>query len=169
MNTSIHPPIQPAPLWHEPHDATSFVVGERQPRVLVVEDDPVQALILTLMLKHLGVSSMLVTDGEQAIEAVKGRSYALVLMDYLMPGTDGIAATRSIRRWERDTGRLPTPIAAVTASAMADECQRYAEAGMDDVLIKPYSAQTLAELLARHGPTLCGVQAPVFNRLGARS
>lgn len=168
MNTSLaRHVVSHTVLWREPFDAPTF--SRRSLPVLVVEDDPVQALLLTLMLKHLGVTFTLVTDGAQAIEAVKARHYALVLMDYLMPGTDGIEATRSIRRWERDAGRAPTPIAAVTASGMVDECRRYAEAGMDDVILKPYSAQALAELLARHAAARPGSTVPVFNTHGARS
>lgn len=139
------------PLWRERHDAPTFATGERRPRVLVVEDDPVQALLLTLMLRHHGADCTLVTDGAQAIEAVKAGRYRLVLMDYLMPVANGIDATRAIRRWEREAGRSPTPIVAVTASAMASECDAYRAAGMDDVILKPFSAQALAEVLARHG------------------
>jgi CheY-like chemotaxis protein len=169
MSPGEHQPARRAPLWREPFDAPTFVVRERGLPVLVVEDDPVQALLLTLMLEHLGVTFTLVTDGAEAIEAVKARPYALVLMDYLMPGTNGIEATRRIRRWEREAGRAHTPIVAVTASGMVDECQRYAEAGMDDVILKPYTAQALAALLARHGPARSVAQMPVFNTHGARS
>ena len=137
--------------------------------VLVVEDDPVQALLLSLMLKHLGVSFHLVSDGAHAIEAVRAGAYALVLMDYLMPGTNGVDATRSIRRWEHDAGLPPTPIVAVTASVMSAECQRYLEAGMNDVITKPFSAHTLAALLARHHPAWPGAQRPVFNHSGVAS
>jgi CheY-like chemotaxis protein len=162
-------PTRHAPLWREPYDAPTFAAGECSLKVLVVEDDPVQALLLSLMLKHLGVSFHLVSDGAHAIEAVKTNSYALVLMDYLMPITNGIDATRSIRRWEHDAGLAPTPIVAVTASAMSTECQRYREAGMNDVLTKPFSASTLATLLARHHPAWPGEGAPAFTLSGVQS
>jgi CheY-like chemotaxis protein len=123
----------------------------RLERVLIVEDDPVQATLLSLMLERLHVQYLLVTDGEQAIEAVKLERFRLVLMDYLMPVANGIEATRRIRRFEREHGRERVPIVAVTASVMRSECEAYLAAGMDDVVLKPFSAQSLADAVARHG------------------
>lgn len=151
MSAQPHTLLRPEPLWRERHDAPTFLACERRPQVLVVEDDPVQALLLTLMLEHLGVDTMLVTDGAGAVDAVKAGRFALVLMDYLMPVLNGVEATGLIRRWERDIGRTPTPIVAVTASAMSSECESYVAAGMNDVILKPFSAQVLADVLARHG------------------
>ncbi|MET0333029.1 MAG: response regulator [Rhizobacter sp.] len=121
--------------------------------VLVVEDDPVQALLLTLMLARLGVTATLVHDGAQAVEAVQTGRYQMVLMDYLMPELDGVEATRRIRAWEHAHQRQPTAIVAVTASAMSGECDAYRAAGMDDIILKPFSAHALADVLARHGAT----------------
>lgn len=157
-------------LWSEPHDAPTFSAPRDQRlRVLVVEDDPVQALLLTLMLERLSVVPTLVTDGAQAIEAVQTGSYALVLMDYRMPLVDGVEATRSIRRWEREAGRSPTPVVAVTASGMPSECSRYAEAGMNDVVLKPFSAQGLADLVSRYGSSRTSVHTPLFTTHGVPS
>ena len=153
MKTDLNPSPRRAPLWHERHDAPTFIAGSRRTHVLVVEDDPVQALLLTLMLDHHGVDATLVTDGEQAVAAVKAGGYTLVLMDYLMPVANGIEATRRIRQWEREHHRMRTPIVAVTASAMSTECEAYRAAGMDDVILKPFSARALADVLARHGGT----------------
>jgi CheY-like chemotaxis protein len=119
-------------------------------RVLVVEDDPVQALVLMLFLERLGVVATHVTDGAHAIDAVRSQRYGIVLMDYLMPKTNGVQATRAIRRWEREVGRMRVPIVAVTASAMTQECQAYRDAGMDDVLVKPFSARDLRDVLMRY-------------------
>lgn len=151
MKTQPHSSSRDALLWTERHDAPTFAAAACRPRVLVVEDDPVQALLLTLMLDHHGVDATLVTDGAQALEAVQTGGYALVLMDYLMPVFDGIEATHAIRRWEREHGLVATPIVAVTASAMAGQCEAYRAAGMDDVVLKPFSARALADVLARHG------------------
>ncbi|MBX3621131.1 MAG: response regulator [Rhizobacter sp.] len=149
------------PSWRERHDAPTFFACGRRPQVLVVEDDPVQALLLNLMLEHLGVDSQLVNDGAAAVDAVKAGRFALVLMDYLMPVLNGVEATRLIRRFERDSGRAATPIVAVTASAMGSECEAYRAAGMNDVILKPFSAQALADVLARHGLLRHGLaQAP---------
>ena len=120
--------------------------------MLVAEDDPVQGMLLMLFLERIGVSAALVTDGTQAVEAVKAGDFSLVLMDYLMPSTNGVDATLGIRAWEKASGRTPLPIVAVTASAMKDECRRYVDAGMDDVLVKPFSARELGELVMRYLP-----------------
>lgn len=118
--------------------------------VLVVEDDPVQAMVLLTFLERLGVSAVHVRDGAQAVAAACGGGFALVLMDYLMPEVDGIEATRRIRAWEESTGHARLPIVAVTASAMKDECETYLAAGMDEVLVKPFAARHLREVLLRH-------------------
>jgi CheY-like chemotaxis protein len=151
MKTEPRPFANRAPLWVERYDAPTFVAGSRRASVLVVEDDPVQALLLTLMLEHHGVDATLVTGGVQAVEAVKSGAYTLVLMDYRMPDINGIEATLRIRRWEQAQQRLPMPIVAVTASVMSQECEAYRAAGMDDVLLKPFSAHAVADVLARHG------------------
>lgn len=151
MKTEPRAPTPRRPLWQERHDAPTFAAGSRRASVLVVEDDPVQALLLTLMLEPHGVEVTLVTDGAQAVEAVKAGVFSLVLMDYRMPVADGIEATRRIRRWEHEHHRAPTPIVAVTASAMVEECKAYRAAGMDDVVLKPISASALADVLAHHG------------------
>ena len=119
-------------------------------RVLVVEDDPVQALILTLFLERMGVSARHVSDGGHAIDAVQSHDYDIVLMDYQMPSTNGLDATRAIRQWELAVGRPPVPIVAVTASAMKDECEGYLEAGMNGVLVKPFTARELRDVLMSH-------------------
>jgi CheY-like chemotaxis protein len=119
-------------------------------RVLVVEDDDVQALVLLLFLERLGVAATHVRDGDAAVDAVRSHDYAIVLMDYQMPATNGVEATREIRRWEQATGRESVPIVAVTASAMKDECEGYLDAGMNGVLVKPFSARELREVLMHH-------------------
>jgi CheY-like chemotaxis protein len=118
-------------------------------RVLVVEDDPVQGMLLMLFLERFGVTASLVTDGEQAVSAVRSGAFTLVLMDCLLPVADGVEATLAIRRWERICGRAPIPIVAVTASCMKEQCQRYLDVGMDRVLRKPFSAREFGELM-RH-------------------
>jgi CheY-like chemotaxis protein len=149
MNAVPHEPQGLTPLWRERHDAATFAPLPGH-RVLVVEDDPVQALLLTLMLERLGVRVVLVTDGEQAVEAVQRMAFQLVLMDYRMPVACGAEATRRIRHWEREHARPATPIVAVTASAMQHERDACLAAGMDDVIVKPFSAQALADALARY-------------------
>jgi len=121
-------------------------------RVLVVEDDPVQALVLMLFLERLGIDALHVTDGHEAVDAVKSHEFAMVLMDFLMPTVNGVDATRVIRSWEETLGRRRLSIIAVTASAMKEECEGYLQAGMNEVLVKPFSAHELRALVLRHLP-----------------
>jgi two-component system sensor histidine kinase BarA len=132
--------------------------GEARPdwrdlRVLVVEDEPVQAIILLLFLERLGVDAMHVTGGEDALEAVRTQPFAMVLMDQYMPGMSGADTARRIRAWEESRRRPRLPIVAVTASAMTDECRSYLEAGMDEVLAKPFTLNDLQALLMRYMPS----------------
>ena len=117
-----------------------------RPKVLVVEDNAINQRVAMLMLEQMGCRVDLAADGAQAVEAVLGHRYALVLMDCQMPVLDGYAATAAIRAQEH--GRRTT-IVAITASAMAEDRQKCLDAGMDDYLTKPVTRDELAGVLAR--------------------
>jgi len=90
-----------------------------------------------------------VEDGRAAFEQVKACHYDLVLMDIQMPVLDGYTAVRMIRRWEQDHAKLPTPIIALTASALDDEVRRAIEAGCDLHVSKPVKKATLLDSIAK--------------------
>jgi len=138
------------PLVQHRNQITAPLAVPADFRVLVAEDDPVQGLLMMTFLDRLGVRAALVIDGAQAVKAVKHGSYALVLMDHLMPRMNGAEATVAIREWERATDRQPMPIIAVTASAMQDECEVYLRAGMNGVLLKPFSVRDLARTVVQY-------------------
>ncbi len=119
--------------------------------VLVAEDNAVNQEVLTAMLSSLGCRVTLAHDGHEALEAIARTPFDIVLMDCQMPGLDGLAATRLIREKESGTQRH-LPIVAVTASATIEERARCLDAGMDDVLAKPYRRAALALMLTRHAP-----------------
>jgi PAS domain S-box-containing protein len=116
-------------------------------RVLVVEDNPVNCLVIRRMLEKLGHVVDLVTDGDTAVRRVQETDYSLVLMDLHMPGIDGLQATQRIRSLLTD--RAKTPIIALTASALVDDRQACLEAGMDDHLSKPISIESLRAVIDR--------------------
>jgi signal transduction histidine kinase/ActR/RegA family two-component response regulator len=116
----------------------------RRLRILLVEDNPVNQKIALRLLESMGHHVDTACDGEQAVAAMEGLGYDLVLMDCQMPKMDGYAATRAIRRLER--GRR-TPIVALTANAMAEDRRRCLEVGMDDFLAKPVSRVRLSDLI----------------------
>lgn len=121
--------------------------------ILVVEDNLVNQRVVSLELQKLGFEAHTVSNGLQAVKAVKERNYALVLMDIQMPEMDGLDATRIIRQCEAETGRH-VPIIATTASLIRDEQQKCLHAGMDDCLAKPLRMETLQAALQKWIPAL---------------
>jgi len=122
-------------------------------RVLLAEDNGVNQVVARNMLKALGCEPEIVKHGEEALRAVMGGSYDIVLMDCQMPVMDGYAATRAIRDLERvNPGPRRLPIVALTANALVGDAEQCRASGMDDHLAKPYTRQQLAAMLARWLP-----------------
>ena len=120
-----------------------------QARVLVVEDNPVNALVAREMLANFGLQTTHAASGEEALELLAQTAFTLVLMDCQMPGLDGFETTRRWRAQEVAAGQLTRlPIVAVTANAGADDRQRCLAAGMDDFLAKPFDLATLQRTVA---------------------
>ena len=124
--------------------------GALRGRVLVAEDNDVNAIIVQAMLERFDVAVERVTDGEAALAALQAEGYDLVLMDCQMPGLDGLEATREWRRREAALGRVRTPIVALTANAVVGDRDRCLQAGMDDYLVKPIELAALARALRTH-------------------
>ena len=119
-------------------------------RILVAEDNEINALLTRTLLEHTGHEVRLARNGGEAVahlEADLAEEVDLVLMDLHMPGMDGFEATARIRALV--TAHAHLPVIALTANAMADDRQACLDAGMDDYLSKPVSAEALAETLAR--------------------
>jgi signal transduction histidine kinase/ActR/RegA family two-component response regulator len=116
--------------------------------VLVVEDDPVNQLVVLEMLKKLGCEVEVVDDGEAAHRAVSAGSYDIVFMDCHMPVMDGFEATRRIRASEQLSGDALV-IVALTADSLASDRQRCLDAGMNDFLTKPVSSSQLSATIER--------------------
>lgn len=119
-------------------------------RVLLVEDNDLNAEIAQFTLSRAGAVVTHAKDGESAVEmftASAPHEYDVVLMDIMMPGIDGLEATRQIRALDREDAAT-TPIIAVSANAFADDRRLSREAGMDAHLSKPVSSQELVEALA---------------------
>ncbi|WLI90397.1 response regulator [Massilia sp. R2A-15] len=123
----------------------------RQRKVLLAEDNPVNVEVATAMLDSLGLAVSCARNGEEALQAVReGGQYDIVLMDCQMPVMDGFAATKEIRRHEREGGRArKLPVIAITANALQGDRESCLAAGMDDYLSKPFTQQQLAALLGR--------------------
>ena len=117
------------------------------PRILVVEDTPINQQVARGMLARLGYGADLVSDGLEALEALSRGSYAAILMDCHMPRMDGFEASRELRL--REGGTSHTPIIAMTASAMGGQREKCLAAGMDDYLAKPVRLPELEAALRR--------------------
>jgi two-component system, sensor histidine kinase len=143
--------VQPEP--EQPQGQPLLARDGRNPaRILLVEDNAVNALVAQAVLARLGVHVTLVDNGADAITWAEHNEADLILMDCEMPGMDGIEATRLIRLRELESGRQSVPIVAVTANGADVFKERCEPAGMDDHLPKPYRPEDLAEVLYRHLP-----------------
>jgi len=116
-------------------------------RILIVEDNPINVYLLTILLERMGCRADVANNGALALDALRRAPYDVVFMDVQMPVMDGIEATRRIRQdWPPE--RRPR-IIALTAGVMADEVQTCKDAGMDDFIAKPIDVASLAASLAR--------------------
>lgn len=121
-------------------------------KVLLVEDNKSNQLLMNIFLDELGLQSELAKDGLEAIEAYKSMKYDLILMDENMPNLNGIEATTQIRKLEHEKGSDPTPIIAVTANALTGDRERFLDAGMNDYIAKPIDQAELERVIRKHLP-----------------
>lgn len=118
-------------------------------RVLVADDNSVNRLLLATLLDPCGIRPHMVEDGAAAVAARRDHPFDLILMDILMPGMDGLEATRQIRDLEAREGLTRVPIIAISADASSDQNDAYLAAGMDGRLAKPVDPAALLDLV-RH-------------------
>ncbi|MEA2763660.1 MAG: two-component system, NarL family, sensor histidine kinase BarA [Gemmatimonadaceae bacterium] len=127
--------LQPIAVATEPQ-------GRGHLRVLLAEDNAVNALLASVLLKKAGHQVTHVATGRKVLDALALREFDLILMDVQMPEMDGMEATAVIRGSEVTTGRH-IPIIAFTAHAMAEDRKRFLAAGADGYLTKPFSPEQL--------------------------
>jgi len=149
--TIVLPMAKSAPVVAPPStlEMASPALDNRAPRILVVDDNQTNRAVLLTLLGHLGVEGHFAVDGRDAVAMWEKDRWDAILMDVHMPVMDGVEASKAIREGERRTGRLRTPIVAVTASVLTHERTLYAEAGMDALVPKPVEIPRLVEALAR--------------------
>jgi len=157
LTLTLHaaPADSPLKTLLRPVARTSAKVDARPgecPRVLVVEDHPVNREVLVLQLKLLGITAEAVENGVDALAAWTPGRYAAVLADIHMPHMDGHELARRLRAAELDSGTDRTPIVAVTANAVKGEEERCLASGMDAYLVKPVNIERLHATLERWLP-----------------
>jgi CheY-like chemotaxis protein len=137
----------PSDAGEPEHDAQAEAPSSAEPggqiRILLAEDNAINALLTRTLLEAEGHSVDTVEDGVLAVEAMKTASYDLIFMDMRMPNMDGLEATRKIRALS-NVGRS-LPIIALTANAFDDDRNACFDSGMNDFMTKPVSAEELSE------------------------
>lgn len=127
-------------------------------RILLAEDNHINAQMTRKVLTNSGYSVVIVPDGEKAVRATARENYALVLMDMKMPCMDGQTATRQIRAREAESGGKRLPIIGLTGSTLRSDTEACLTAGMNAVAAKPIHPRDLLEMVDRvlsqpaHGP-----------------
>ena len=124
--------------------------GKRPPMVLVAEDHPINQKLVVTMLEKIGCRILLAQTGIEALSQAAHTAVDLVLMDCQMPEMDGLEATRKLRELSQ---YKTTPIIAMTAFVFSEDIQHCLDAGMTEVLKKPFKKTELEELLHRWLPT----------------
>ncbi len=125
--------------------------GATGQRVLVVDDNEVNQMVASGILRHLGYAVEVADDGAKGVAAALASRFHAILMDVQMPELDGYAATAEIRRLEGASRH--TPIIAMTATASDEERARCLAAGMDDYLTKPMRRADVATVLSTWVPS----------------
>ena len=113
--------------------------------ILVVEDNEINKTVTTQLLTRAGILFDIASNGQEALAALRSKTYDAVLMDVMMPVMDGLTATRAIRQ----SLRLDVPIIALTANAIKGDREKCLEAGMDEYLTKPVEIERLYQTLAK--------------------
>nr|WP_256356722.1 MULTISPECIES: response regulator [unclassified Pseudomonas] len=145
LRRSLSDLVSPRPMRSEPGEP----VSSRAPKVLCVDDNPANLMLVQTLLEDMGAKVLAVESGYAAVKAVQNETFDLVLMDVQMPGMDGRQSTEAIRQWESERHCTPLPIVALTAHAMANEKRALLQSGMDDYLTKPISERQLAQVVLK--------------------
>ena len=137
--------------------------------ILLVEDNLINQQVALGILQIQGYSVTVVNNGREALDAYAQGAFDLILMDCHMPEMDGFEATREIRGRERSSIGKRVPIIALTANAMAQDREECLSTGMDDHLSKPFSMQTMQDMLDRWMPQAASTKSAAAAELAARS
>lgn len=151
-------PLRPAPAiarlakvvrggGEQAEDERARATAARGARVLLAEDNPINALLARALLEREGCAVLTVGTGREALRALADVAYDLVFLDLHMPEMDGLEAAAAIRALPAPRGR--TPLIALTANAMEEDRRACLDAGMDDFIPKPLEAERLRQLIAR--------------------
>ena len=135
-------------------DQSRFRIPAAVPTILLVEDNHINRRLVFEYLRFFNCTVIEATNGNEGLARFRENQPDLILMDYNMPGLDGISATRELRQHEV-TARWPrTPVVALTAHAYSDAARECLAAGMDDYLSKPIMIEDFRNMITRWIPTI---------------
>lgn len=117
-------------------------------RILIVEDEPVNMLLVSEILHKMGVDVLKAGNGKEALELLARYDPAMIFMDINMPEMDGYMATSLIRQLPQPQGCIP--VIAITADAMEEDKERCLNAGMNDYISKPFQLGEIQEILKKY-------------------
>lgn len=140
-------------FYAETSDESAAELSEQTPsyegKILVVEDNKTNQVLMQVLLADYGLEYTIADDGLKAVEAFKASDYDLVLMDENMPNMNGIEAFKEIRAYEEKEHKEKTPVIALTANVMKEDRVRFIDIGMDDFLAKPIDTEELVRIFKR--------------------
>jgi len=146
-------PAEHLPIFGE-IDAGPPPGAENGLRLLFVDDEETNRIVMAETFRHAGVEIVLAENGQEAIDLCRSNRFNLIFMDCQMPVIDGFAATKAILEEAERNQRKPPPIIALTADATAGAKKRCQEVGMVDYLIKPLDFKKLQAVLSSWLPEL---------------
>jgi PAS domain S-box-containing protein len=131
-------------------------------KILVADDSEDNRLLVGAYLRREACQLDFAEDGRVAVEKFVANHYDMVFMDIQMPEIDGLTATRMIRKWEKENNRSPTPIVALTASALEEDVKSTLAAGCDLHLSKPIKKSVLLDAI-RNAALLKAAESPITH------
>jgi CheY-like chemotaxis protein len=144
----------------DPEIGTAELGPGRSLRLLVVEDNPANQRVASMLLGKMGYAVQIAGNGQLGLVALAAGEFDAVVMDCQMPVMDGYEATRRIRAGAVAGIDPKLPVIAVTAYARTEDRARCLEAGMNDVIVKPVRKADLERALDRWHPLLAEVVTP---------
>ena len=156
-------------LFVDTEEQNDSSVSFKGRQILVVDDNPINREVIVQALNRFDIEPVVAQNGLEALAAFNRQSFDLVFMDCSMPEMDGYQATEIIRQREQEQNNSRTPIVALTAHLADKIADQWKGAGMDDIIVKPFTMDTLNHGLRKwlaNNPNQSAVQAtgPVLEK-----
>lgn len=125
----------------------------KQFKVLIVEDNELNIMYLSILLKKWEIQTEVAKNGNEAIQMTAKNKYDLIFMDIHMPLKNGFEATLAIRNTENPNQK--SPIIALTADSVKEQMKKAKEIGMDEFLSKPFVPNQIYDIIERYNKSIC--------------